>query len=271
MSDRDRGQLTPEEERARNMVSELPQPVADADFRVRLKDEFVSGTITETKPKIVRLPWYGRPMTWGLGIAAAAVLLIALATVNSGPAWEVQGTLPQALVINGEETQMNDDAVAAMLKPGTNIGVDDTVMVTMVNPGNLTVQLTPRSAVMLPKAPGRWFGRTVRAEVPRGEVRFTTGEDFAGGMLLVETPEAKVEILGTTVAVIREDFGTCVCVLEGTVRMGRRDGGPMEVIQAGRRRTLFTDEERPPFEEDILPMERMKLQMLRDSFLQPQE
>jgi hypothetical protein len=47
--------------------------------------------------------------------------------------------------------------------------------------------------------------------------------------------------VGTTFAVICEPTGTCVCVMEGRLKVGTRGGpGPVEVT-AGHRRYVFAD------------------------------
>jgi ferric-dicitrate binding protein FerR (iron transport regulator) len=74
-------------------------------------------------------------------------------------------------------------------------------------------------------------------------------------------PEAVVDVTGTVFAVFRNSEGSCVCVLEGTVRM-QHDAGAAEVLPL--RRRLIPAQGEPPREEPIRAMERMKLEMLRD-------
>jgi hypothetical protein len=61
-----------------------------------------------------------------------------------------------------------------------------------------------------------------------------------------------VEVLGTTIAVIEADFGTCVCVYEGTVKFGPLSG-QLETVPEGKRKIIYNDD-RPPLLEDLLPM-----------------
>jgi ferric-dicitrate binding protein FerR (iron transport regulator) len=271
MSNEEHDSRTVEEIGAQMALRSLPEPSASTEFRERLKAQFVSGAIPKAKGKIVSFPWYRRPVVLGLGIAtAAAAAVILLVIGHQKPEWKLEGPMPREILVNGEIMSVEDPhEIADMLVAGNLIAAEDTTGATIVSTDNLVVQLTPCSEVMLPETPGRWFGRTVRAEVIRGEVRFGTGEKFRGAKLMVETEEAIVEVLGTTIAVIQEKFGTCVCVLEGSVKMGPRDG-PMSVVNAGRRRIIYNDE-RPPFEEPILPMEQMKLEMMRDSYCVPAE
>jgi ferric-dicitrate binding protein FerR (iron transport regulator) len=105
----------------------------------------------------------------------------------------------------------------------------------------------------------------VEARLQSGEVRFVTGPRFRGARLTVATPEAQIEVSGTTLAVIRDSVSTCVCVLSGTVRIGPAEGA-METVPAGRRRALFRDG-RTPHEMTLSPMESMKLGVLRERCL----
>jgi ferric-dicitrate binding protein FerR (iron transport regulator) len=86
-----------------------------------------------------------------------------------------------------------------------------------------------------------------------GEIRIATGPDFRGARLTIATPEARVEVTGTTLAVIREPAGTCVCVMQGNVRVGAGSGA-MERIEAGRRIYVFNDG-RPPERAEMRPTE----------------
>jgi len=89
-------------------------------------------------------------------------------------------------------------------------------------------------------------------------VRAVTGPAFHGARLAVETPEARVEVTGTTLAIICEPTGTCVCVLDGRVRVGTRGGAGMADVSAGRRRYVFSDG-RPDESAAMRPNEHVAL------------
>jgi ferric-dicitrate binding protein FerR (iron transport regulator) len=95
-------------------------------------------------------------------------------------------------------------------------------------------------------------------------VRIVTGPRFRGAVLRVVTPEADVEVIGTTLAVIRDATATCVCAFEGSVRMGPRTL-ELETVPPGMRRFLYNDG-RPPATVAIDAMGTMKLQMFHDNF-----
>ncbi|MBD3334900.1 MAG: hypothetical protein GF355_05240 [Candidatus Eisenbacteria bacterium] len=269
MSPQEFDKLTPEQDRARRAVRDLGRPMASAQFRERLKEDFISGTLLADPQRQITVP--RRRIGWGwllgFGLAgAAAVVLIALALTGGAPDWRLMDPIPGAhLIVDGVEVPLDDAAaVDRLLEPGVRLSVPDTVDVTLVSPGYLLVQLTPGSEGKLPELPGRWFNRHITTSVTAGEVRYNTGDDFAGGRLTIETSEARVVVLGSTIAVIKGEDSTCVCVYEGNVKIGPMDGPMMEVPE-GRRGIVYGDE-RPPLQEEITSMERMKLQMLQDLY-----
>jgi ferric-dicitrate binding protein FerR (iron transport regulator) len=98
-------------------------------------------------------------------------------------------------------------------------------------------------------------------------MRVTTGASFKGARLSLVTPEAAIEVTGTTLAVICEPTGTCVCVHEGVVRVGPR-GGDMLAVPAGRRRYIFNDGRAPELAE-IRPVEHVELDAFQARYHSP--
>ena len=80
--------------------------------------------------------------------------------------------------------------------------------------------------------------------VHRGEYRIKTGPDFEGREIVMTTTEGQVEIIGTTIAVFKNDDLTCVCVLEGTASIGK-DDDHMDAVPAGMRKVMFADGREP--------------------------
>ncbi|MDM7914293.1 MAG: FecR domain-containing protein [Candidatus Eisenbacteria bacterium] len=149
-----------------------------------------------------------------------------------------------------------------LLTGGARVDLADSVLVTIASAENVYLQILPGTQMDIPPAPGRWFGRDVHASIATGEVRITTGPRFPGARLTVETPEVAVVVSGTTVAVIRPPFGTCVCVLEGTVEVSVLGSGSSERVPAGRRFTFHTDGNEIDRGE-MLPEERVRLGTLQ--------
>jgi hypothetical protein len=200
-----------------------------------------------------------------LGWAAAAASLVLVAVgLNRGPSWQLSASSGAGIaIIDRVPISMNHTQdLSVALRPGAVVQVPDDGELELMAPGNLVIQITGGTEAVLPGTPGRWFGREIAAELHRGELRITTGARFHGARLAIATPEAAVEVTGTTLAVIREPQGTCVCVLDGHVMVGPKRQ-PMAGVDAGRRRFVFTDG-RPPEAADMRPVERVKLGLFRD-------
>jgi ferric-dicitrate binding protein FerR (iron transport regulator) len=253
--------LRPDERAARDAIRSLPAPPTDPGYRERLRADFASGAI-ESRVR----PRPGRPPAWAVPLAAAATLLAVVAALlaSQGPRWTLEAVSGAGTVVVDGRTLASDDstALARALRPGARLRTTGDAQIDLALPGCFLVQVTPGAEVVIPGAPARWFARPARGEVLAGSVRFVTGPKLRGSRLLITTPEASVEATGTTFAVIREPAGTCLCVLEGAVRMAPH-GGVGEKVEAGMRRYVFNDG-RPAEVAQIRPTEIGKLTMLRD-------
>lgn len=99
-------------------------------------------------------------------------------------------------------------------------------------------------------------------DVSMGEVRVATLPGLSGEAIEIGAPGTRVDVMGTTLAVIADTSSTCVCLLEGTAMMMMKDGG-MAHVDPGMRRVMHMD---PATPDEIVPIfgnERMKLEMLR--------
>jgi ferric-dicitrate binding protein FerR (iron transport regulator) len=265
---------TPEQERAAEAVRGLGAVQPDPDFRARLREGFVTGTLaaaSEASRKGPAAPETGSGpgrsglivSLFSLAIAASVAILIWLG--SAAPTWEYAGASGEDgdLWVCGHLMDPADTTgIQAMLHEGTPIKTTGSMQMELTLPNRLTVQVAPEAEVTVPSTPRRWFGGDAVCEVRRGEVRFVTGREMPGERFLVESPLATIEVTGTTFAVITGPDSTCVCVLEGEVRMMDADGST-HAVPAGERRSVFRDGNAR--QEEILPMERMKLTMLRDN------
>jgi ferric-dicitrate binding protein FerR (iron transport regulator) len=252
--------MTRDETRAREAVRGLAPPRADAAFRERLKRDFVTGRIGERRVLELPVAWHRR-RAWRLALAPSAVAVLAVVVVlaNRGPGWTVLSTTGDGVAIV-DQTPVplgHGDELERRLRPGARLTVPDGSEMEIASTGGMVVQITAGTEFTLPAGPGRWFGRRVGGAVRHGEIRVTTGPAFHGSRLRIETPEAAVEVTGTTLAVICEPNGTCVCVYDGVVSVGAR-GGTTERVPGGRRRFVFNDG-RPPELAGIRPPEVGKL------------
>lgn len=258
--------VTPQEARAREALRGLTPPRADPAFRERLKRDFVTGRIGERHVLALPVAWHRR-LAWRLALAPAALALLAASVwmADRGSGWTVMATQGDGVaMVDGVPVPLaSREALERRLRPGARLAVPAGAEVELASASGLVVQVTAGTEFTLPATPGRWLNRRVAGAVRQGEIRVTTGTAFRGAHLRVDTPEAVVEVTGTTLAVICEPAGTCVCVYEGVVRMGPRGVG-MEAVPNGRRRFVFNDG-RAPQSDEIRPMEITKLGMFRDS------
>jgi len=264
---------------ARNILQGAPPPPADPAYRARLKEAFRSGAIEHpaegpaehiVKPAVVvSLPRRRRSAVW-TGVAAAAAILIAILTggLNQGPRWTITATQGDGDIrLDGVPVSLADAAtIGRRIDSGVQIEVPPGAEIDLRAGGVIAMQLTGGTDLTVPPSPPRWFGRRSELYIREGEIRVTTGAPFHGAHLDVMTPDAAVAVTGTTFAVILEPTGTCVCVFEGTVHVGKRDKAEMTAVPGGRRRYVFHDGSNPE-SDSMRETERAKLAMFRESQL----
>lgn len=244
MSTHDEHEPTAPERAASDAVRALARPEPDAAFRVRLRHEFVSGRIGRRRGLTFARPWFVRPFV--LVPAVAAALAVVLFAGNRGPDWRVRSASGEGrVIVDGAEFASADLArMAPALRRGAHVRVDGPVTLDLVAPGVAAVALAPGADVELSSAPNRWWQRGMRARVIAGDTYFSTGRAFHGAHLDVVTPHARVRAVGTSFAVLCAPFGTCVCVMEGRVKVGGHDAAPGEGVEVphGMRRVISPDQ-----------------------------
>jgi len=276
-------QLTERDLEVRAILHDAASPPAEPSFRERLKRDFAEGTLQERafRPAPARRPKH--MIRWAIGLAAAAAVVLAIGVLNEAPAWTA---LPSAgsghLIVDGVAVPVSDtEELTRRIHPGARVRLDCVRDFDLVSSGVLAMQLSPGTEIVMPRPPGRWLGRASRASVAAGYLRLTTGKRFHGARLTIDAPDATVQVTGTTLAVIAEPKLTCICVLEGNVRVSYREAegekdskeeeaeereaeksGPM-VVTSGHRCT-FLHGSAHPYMDEIRDTERPKLADLRD-------
>jgi ferric-dicitrate binding protein FerR (iron transport regulator) len=253
--------LTPEQEKVRDLVRDLGEVHANPDFRARLNREFVTGRL-EDLPGIPAPPsrFWRTALRWAYIPAAAAAFFVILSLGNRGVDWKViDSSSDGTVVVDGERVNLRSAGSAALeklIKPGRRIELSRDAQLTLLGQNTLVFQITPGTRMTVPNMPGRWYGRTLNAKLWQGEVRFLTSPDFAGNKLAVTTAEGTVEVTGTIVSVLRDENMrvTCVCVMKGEASVGANEDD-MEPIPPGMRKVMFGDG-RDPMVVAIMPEHR---------------
>ena len=210
------------EQAARDAVRDLASPRAEATFRARLRHEFTTGRFGARGVGVApSRSWWARVHVHAPVAAGLLVIALAGVTLNRGPDWRLVAADGDGRVtVDGASYSPRDAALPARLRRGGRVRVEGAVTLDLVAPGVAAVALAPGAELQLSAAPGRWWARGMRAQVENGDAYFTTGRGFHGAHLDVTTPEVSVRAVGTAFAVLRESGATCVCVLEGRVRVG---------------------------------------------------
>ncbi|HSQ61388.1 MAG TPA: FecR family protein [Acidobacteriota bacterium] len=271
---------------ARNVLRGTPPPAPDPEYRARLKAAFAIGAIEHPAegspahegadrlgpspllpPTPIPTPRRRQSALWtGLAAAAAIVIAVLAGVLNRGPEWMLTEVRGQGVVrLDGVPVAASDrESIERLIQPGVQIEVPPGVEVDLMAGRVMAIGLTGGTDLTVPPTPPRWFARRAELHVRSGEIRVSTGPSFPGAQLDVSTPDASIEVTGTTFAVILEPHGTCVCVLEGRVKVGRRDTHDLGEVEAGRLRFVFHDAREPVY-DDMRAMERTRLAEFREA------
>jgi len=244
MSTKDRG-FNAELERVQQAIRDVGPVHADPAFRSRLRQQFVTGVIAERTAG--RRGLFGGLGGWILAAtAAAAAATIWLLVFTARPAWElrnVTGTGTIAIAIQGkaeQEVGARDAArLARLIRPGVHIRLPEHSTLDLIAGDVLLFQLDAQAAITVPGEPQK--GQAMVSRLEAGELRVKTGPGFKGRRLSVLTAEGRTELSGTVVSVFKGTDFTCVCVLEGTARIGKSEA-TLEDVPSGMRKVMFADE-----------------------------
>jgi len=247
--------LPPGQQRARDAVRGLAPEEPDAEFLARLKADFVEGRLEQRerfrRSTSARWAW--------IAVPAAAAALVALALLRGGPGsptgWAVLGTSGSgALDWGGRARDLATLAADAELAPSATVRVE-AGWVEVGRPRVLAVRLNAGTDADL-EAPREEALRS-EWELRGGEIQVLTGAEFSGRRLSIRTPQGRVEVVGTAFAVLSDGDVTCVCVTEGTARVGA-SAADLEDVRPGWRKVLFSDGREPQVLE-LVPEHRADL------------
>lgn len=193
-----------------------------------------------------------------------AAIVIVVGVLNPGPRWRVSTSQDATgnVLVDGDPVPASDfTSLTDLLHPGVDLEWRGQGDLELASGDAIALRVLPGSVLTLPEAPGRYFARTTKGALTEGEIRVSTGRAFEGATLVLSTPEADVRVSGATLAVIREPVATCVCVLDGNVRVKTATQN-FGLVSAGQRQTVFNNGQVPE-RDDMRPAERIALERMR--------
>jgi ferric-dicitrate binding protein FerR (iron transport regulator) len=169
-----------------------------------------------------------------LALAAAAILAVTL-LLPEPERWSVRLGGPLRFA-RGQYAPGGEARLAADLEgSGTVETAEGAARFSLSD--ELELELRPASALSFPVLPELDGHSALEFELGAGEAYLQTASTYPGNPIVVHTELADVALHGTTVGVLVDELGTCVCVCDGTVRVtsSRLSGGHQDL---GPRRTL---------------------------------
>ena len=220
MSDRNFKNLDKKQRLAQEAVRSLAHPQADADFRARLKGQFVAGEIPETGLSSSDPSTSASSRQWlrWASLAAAAVLAFVIFSLNRLPGPELVATNGVGTVtVDGRELAADDSVgLEEALRAGARLQVGEGGSVDSSTRAVLSCGWMRAPIWCCPRVQGAGSCGPPDPAWNIGEISVRTGPALAGGGLIVDTPEGRTAIHGTLVSVFRNDDLTCVCLIEGS-------------------------------------------------------
>jgi ferric-dicitrate binding protein FerR (iron transport regulator) len=230
-------------------------PVLDAappEARERARRRFLTAALSgpEAAPGPAGAPLARGWRRWLVPALAAAAIALVTWILPAPDRWRVDlaGTVhfADAEYGAGDEGRLALDLEQA----GVLEARDSEVRLRLGDALELLVRAGTR--IDLPPLPVLDGSTPIALVLERGEVYLRTASGYAGNPILVSTADGQVEVLGTTLGVLCEAQGTCVCVREGavSVRSPRLVAG-LQRLPAGEALFLFRDARAPlqgPFE-----------------------
>jgi len=147
------------------------------------------------------------------GLAIAAALFLLLRPVAEDPRWELGGDYDTVAVQNAalRDGVLHQDQTAQLdcTQRTASLRLGRHVMVEMV-PGTVARFCPPRTEGGVLEVP---------IELVSGELLVHLDPSLGPTRLVVQTNESVVNLTGTSLSILREASGTCVCVASGSVRI----------------------------------------------------
>ena len=231
------------------LSGEIPESRQEHDtrevFRDELRTQFVRGKVQRptqgtARRKVRRKPrrssrterpaktgGAGRLLRFALPLTAAAALLLTFlpAGLGGGRSWEVLEVVPDVSVLGA----ISDWQEIHTGKDRLRLGYGD----------HFFVEIGAKSRV---KRVANEDDPVQKLTAAEGSLVFTSLPDEEPISIILETPDAAIQISSNSVAIDIYEGGTCICVLEGEVTVSPRVG-EQESVKIGPGRSCFATSE----------------------------
>jgi ferric-dicitrate binding protein FerR (iron transport regulator) len=241
-------------------LASVLRPAARTEFREELRRNFMSAArrasttplfdvVEEPRAK----PSSRRPsgLIWaGLLSAAAAVVVLLVYMKPSDSRWKVlDGSSAGVVHVDGVAIRGEDrERLERSLVEAHEIRSEGRLRLRFAD--WYLLELAPNSHVALSPIEQRARPEPLTFHVQEGTLRLRTGPSFRGEEMCVTTEDASLRVTGTNFAVDRVKDGTCICCLNGSIKV--TPPKPQEVETVGGDRTYHVYRDGHPPKRDVI-------------------
>ena len=201
-------------------------PMARPEFREALRAQFLAEEpVSDNVAPIHSIRAY-----LAVAVAAAALVLFWFAPWKSAihEGWHAIGfdhaKATPVVAIDGEDVPYTDfAALNSAFHRGCQIETStEALQVLRVEEGVL-LEIAEATRLEVARIVGKGDAMDLHFVITTGAFRVATGLEFKG-RILIQTPDAEIELAGRSLGIDVLDNGTCLCVLEGEAKMTATDG-----------------------------------------------
>jgi len=191
------------------------QPRADSP-REAFRREVQTTFLRPAESARVLVPREPRPWTRFAVLALAAAAILAVTFLLPSPErWAIRLSAPASLAGTEYTPRQAQELAVELEGSGTFESQGEDVHFSLGNA--LELELLADSELTFPMLPELDGVTPVWFQLDRGEVFLRTADSYPGNPIFISTSAAEVEVRGTTLGVLVDERGTCVCVAEGRV------------------------------------------------------
>lgn len=210
-------------------------PPAREAFRSQTRSRFLAGGIQEVSAPPARPR--GKLVRIAVPVLAAAAILAVTFFLPEPPRWKVKLEGPVRLA--GKEYRP-EEANRFEVELAHAATLESLVNRVELSLEGLTFLVLPGSEFLFPDLPDLDGATPIPLTLAGGEVYLRTGPDYRGNPIRIHTREEEVLVAGTSLGILADEQGTCVCVAEGKVGIeGALIPGGTREVEAGQSYRVF--------------------------------